>query len=76
LNRVLDIGAGAPLTGFMQLDAPISPGDSGDGCLDISYRFIGMPGVHLPPGQAGAENVGFAIPADRVASVAKTLTGR
>ena len=77
LNRTLNLGGGAPpLTGLMQLDAAISPGNSGGGCFDIRGRFIGMPEVYLPPGQTGAENIGFAIPADTVASVAKTLTGR
>jgi S1-C subfamily serine protease len=77
LNRTLDTGGGVPpLTGLIQLDAAISPGNSGGGCFDARGRFIGMPEVYLPPGQTGAENIGFAIPADTVARVAKTLTGR
>ena len=35
-----------------------------------------MPEVYLPPGSTGAENIGFMIPADVVATVAKTLTGK
>jgi serine protease DegQ len=77
LDRTLDLGGGqSPLTGLMQIDAAISPGNSGGGCFDARGRFIGMPEVYLPPGQTGAENIGFAIPADVVASVAKTLTGK
>jgi S1-C subfamily serine protease len=77
LDRTLDDGSGAPpLTGLMQVDAAISPGNSGGGCFDAQGHFIGMPEVYLPPGQTGAENIGFAIPADTVAQVAKTLTGR
>jgi S1-C subfamily serine protease len=34
---------------------------------------LGMPELYLPPGSTGAENIGFAIPADVVASVAHTL---
>jgi S1-C subfamily serine protease len=77
LDRTLDLGSGqAPLTGLIQIDAAISPGNSGGGCFDISGHFVGMPEVYLPPGSTGAENIGFAIPADVVASVAKTLTGK
>ena len=77
LDRSLDTGTGTPpLTGLMQVDTPISPGNSGGGCFDTRGRFIGMPEVYLPPAQTGAENIGFCIPADTVASVAKTLTGK
>jgi putative serine protease PepD len=77
LDRTLDLGSGqAPLTGLIQIDAPISPGNSGGGCFDINGHFVGMPEVYLPPGQTGAENIGFAIPAEVVLSVAKTLTGQ
>ena len=64
------------ITGLIQVDAPISPGNSGGGLFDAAGKFIGMPELYLPPGSTGAENIGFAIPADTVASVAKTLTGR
>ncbi len=77
LDRTLDLGNGqAPLTGLIQLDAAISPGNSGGGCFDEAGHFVGMPEVYLPPGSTGAENIGFAIPAEVVASVAKTLTGK
>ena len=77
LDRTLDTGAGSPpLTGLTQIDTPISPGNSGGGCFDTHGRFIGMPEVYLPPAQTGAENIGFAIPADTVAAAAKALTGR
>jgi S1-C subfamily serine protease len=77
LDRTLDTGSGTPpLTGLMQIDTPISPGNSGGGCFDTHGMFIGMPEVYLPPAQTGAENIGFCIPADVVASVAKTLTGK
>ena len=77
LDRTLDTGTGTPpLTGLMQIDTPISPGNSGGGCFDAQGNFIGMPEVYLPPAQTGAENIGFCIPADTVASAAKTLTGR
>ncbi|MCL5736736.1 MAG: S1C family serine protease [Actinobacteria bacterium] len=76
LDRTLDLGNGQSITGLLQIDAPISPGNSGGGCFDAQGHFIGMPEVYLPPGQTGAENIGFCIPADTVAQVAKALTGR
>jgi S1-C subfamily serine protease len=76
LDRSFDIGNGQTLTGLVQLDAAISPGNSGGGCFDAQGHFVGMPELYLPPGQTGAENIGFAIPANVVQSVAKTLTGR
>jgi S1-C subfamily serine protease len=77
LDRTLDFGGGQPpLTGLIQIDAPISPGNSGGGCFDINGHFVGMPEVYLPPGSTGAENIGFAIPSNVVATVAKTITGR
>ena len=76
LDRTLDVSATQTLTGLTQIDTPISPGNSGGGCFDIQGHFIGMPEVYLPPGSTGAENIGFMIPADVVASVAKTLTGK
>lgn len=76
LDRTLDLGTGHSLTGLMQIDAAVSPGNSGGGCFDAQGHFVGMPEIYLPPGQTGAVNIAFAIPADVVASVAKTLTGR
>ncbi len=76
LDRTLQISATETLTGLIQIDTAISPGNSGGGCFDAQGRFIGMPEVYLPPGSTGAENIGFMIPADVVATVAKTLTGK
>jgi S1-C subfamily serine protease len=64
------------ISGLLQTDAAISPGNSGGGLFDASGSFIGMPELYLPPGSTGAVDIGFAIPADNVATVAKTLTGR
>jgi len=76
LDRSLQVSASETLTGLMQIDAPISPGNSGGGCFNALGQFIGMPELYLPPGSTGAENIGFAIPADVVAGVAQTLMGR
>ena len=76
LNRSFDLGNGQTLTGLVQMDAAISPGNSGGGCFDTNGHFVGMPELYLPPGQTGAENISFAIPSDVVQSVAKTLVGK
>jgi S1-C subfamily serine protease len=77
LDRSLVTGIGQPpLIGLVQIDAAISPGNSGGGCFDTRGQFIGMPEIYLPPGSTGAENIGFAIPGMVVQSVAKALTGR
>ncbi|MCL5735299.1 MAG: S1C family serine protease [Actinobacteria bacterium] len=76
LDRSLQVSSTQTLTGLMQIDTPISPGNSGGGCFDTQGDFIGMPEVYLPPGSTGAENIGFAIPADVVAAAAKALTGK
>ena len=77
LDRSLVTGSGQPpLTGLVQIDTPISPGNSGGGCFDTRGQFIGMPEIYLPPGQTGAVSIGFAIPGNVVLSVAKGLTGR
>ncbi len=74
LDRSLEVSASETLTGLVQIDAAISPGNSGGGCFNALGQFIGMPELYLPPGSTGAENIGFAIPADVVASFAHTLT--
>jgi S1-C subfamily serine protease len=75
INRTLDLGGGQSLTGLLQVDAAISPGNSGGGCFDAEGNFIGMPELQASA-QSGAENLGFAIPSDVVKQVAHTLTGK
>ena len=58
------------LVDLIQTDAAISPGSSGGALADRSGEVIGMNVAYLPPGQTGAESIGFAIPADTVTSVA------
>ena len=76
LDRSLDVSQSETLSGLVQIDAPISPGNSGGGCFNALGQFIGMPELYLPPGSTGAENIGFAIPADVVATVAQALIGK
>jgi serine protease Do len=60
------------LTGLLQTDAAISPGNSGGGLFNADGELIGMPEAYISS-QSGAENLGFAITADNVAAVAEQL---
>ncbi len=61
------------LIDLIQTDAAISPGNSGGALADRDGRIIGINVAYLPPGETGAENLGFAIPADTAVSVADQL---
>ncbi len=79
LNRDLPpelTGAGegaAALVDLIQTDAGISPGNSGGALAGENSRVIGINVAYLPPGQTGAENIGFAIPSTTAISVADQL---
>jgi S1-C subfamily serine protease len=57
-------GTDPSLVDLIQTDAAISPGNSGGALVDAQGRVIGINIAYLPPGTTGAQNVGFAIPAD------------
>ena len=61
------------LVDLIQTDAAISPGNSGGALADRDGRIVGINVAYLPPGQTGAENLGFAIPSDTAVSVADQL---
>lgn len=63
---------GANMDDLMQTDAPISPGNSGGALVDTRGQVVGLNESHVPP-QAGAESLGFAIPAATVVNVADRL---
>jgi serine protease Do len=71
-----DLNTGDPtspqLTGLIQTDAAISPGNSGGGLFNANGELIGMPEAYLPA-STGAVNIGFAIPAGKVADIAEEL---
>jgi len=61
------------LVDLIQTDAAISPGNSGGALADRDGEIIGINVAYLPPGETGAENIGFAIPSDTAVSIADQL---
>jgi serine protease Do len=57
---------------YMQIDAPINRGNSGGPTFDLSGRVVGVNTMIYSP-TGGSVGIGFDIPADVVASVAKQL---
>jgi serine protease Do len=60
------------LVDLIQVDAPISPGNSGGALLDAAGRVIGINQAYIPP-SAGAVSLGFAIPAATAVDIAEQL---
>jgi S1-C subfamily serine protease len=58
--------------GLMQTSAPINPGNSGGPLVDYNGRVIGVNQSTASP-QAGAQGIGFAIPAQTVVNTAAVL---
>jgi S1-C subfamily serine protease len=76
VKRELEVAPGVQqfsLVDLIQTDAAISPGNSGGALVDAQGNVIGINVAYLPPGQTGAQNVGFAIPADLVVDVAQQI---
>jgi S1-C subfamily serine protease len=63
------------LVDLIQVDAAISPGNSGGALLDTAGQVIGVNEAYIPP-SAGAVSLGFAIPAGTVVDVADQLLAR
>jgi serine protease Do len=61
------------LVDLIQTDAAISPGNSGGALANRDGRVIGINVAYLPPGETGAENIGFAIPSSTASSVADQI---
>jgi putative serine protease PepD len=75
-NRSVDTGT-EKLTGLFQTDAAINEGNSGGALVDTEGHVIGINVAIATADQSssGSIGVGFAIPANTVTSVLKTLEG-
>jgi S1-C subfamily serine protease len=81
LNRSVNEGqGGAIIPDAIQTDAPINPGNSGGALVDMQGNVIGIPTLTAidPEFNTPASGVGFAIPSNRVQSIATQIiaTGR
>jgi serine protease Do len=71
LNRGADV-SGSSYVDYMQIDAPINRGNSGGPTFDLQGRVVGVnSAIYSPSG--GSVGIGFDIPADVAASVARDL---
>ena len=72
IGRSASAGGGVTLPNTIQTSAPINPGNSGGALADIQGRVIGIPTLAASDPQLGgaAAGIGFAIPSNRVRSIA------
>jgi len=64
IGRTLKFRGGLAVRDLIQTDAPINPGNSGGPLLNINGELIGINTAI----RADAQNIGFAIPVDRLAT--------
>ena len=70
-DRSISTGSGGSINGLIQTDAAINPGNSGGPLFDGAGTVIGINTAVAGRSGAGlqAQNIGFAIPVDRVQSL-------
>jgi S1-C subfamily serine protease len=75
IHRVEQEPNGAYLPDALQTSAPINPGNSGGALVTLNGTVVGIPTLQQTTTQDGstAQNIGFAIPSDRVTFVANQI---
>lgn len=61
------------LVDLIQTDAAISPGSSGGALANWEGKVIGINVAYLPPAATGAQDIGFAIPAETAVAIADQI---
>jgi serine protease Do len=69
-----DLGAG-PFDNFLQLDAPLNPGNSGGPTFNMDGQVIGMTTAIVSP-SGGSVGIGFAIPSELVRPIVADLRAK
>ncbi|MGH9303735.1 MAG: S1C family serine protease [Acidimicrobiales bacterium] len=72
INASDSAGPSEHLTGLIQTDAPIEPGNSGGPLVDAAGHVIGMDTAAASAGNTGS-SLGFALPINRVAAIASQI---
>jgi S1-C subfamily serine protease len=75
IHRVEQEPNGAYLPDALQTSAPINPGNSGGALVTLNGTVVGIPTLQQTSTENGtaAQNIGFAIPSDRVTFVADQI---
>lgn len=75
LGRSIAGANGTPMTGMIQTDALLNPGNSGGGLFDCGGQLIGVTTAVSPPGP-GPGGVGFAIAIDQAGDTVRQLVSK
>jgi putative serine protease PepD len=73
LGRSIQTDNGRIIDEIIQTDAAINPGNSGGPLLNSDGEMIGMNTAIISPSNSGSVGIGFAIPADRIRTIATQL---
>ncbi len=77
LNRTVQESNGAYLPNAVQTSAPINPGNSGGALVNLDGQVVGIPTLEASDPQnnngGAAQGIGFAIPSDRVTTIAHQI---